>query len=51
MGLLRFDYIDIETTKQGKIKDLGALFNGQEAITRKRSSTSEKLHTMKFNQI
>lgn len=23
-------YIDIETTKQGKIKDVGALFNGQE---------------------
>ncbi|TXD83230.1 RecQ family ATP-dependent DNA helicase [Subsaximicrobium wynnwilliamsii] len=23
-------YIDIETTKQGKIKDIGALFNGQE---------------------
>ena len=23
-------YIDIETTKQGKIKDIGALFEGQE---------------------
>ncbi|MBV7270703.1 DEAD/DEAH box helicase, partial [Winogradskyella luteola] len=41
-------YIDIETTKQGKIKDVGALFNGQELHESQLTKLEDWIHRAEY---